>query len=488
MAERIVEIKLRATDESTPVLQRVAGLTEQHAKTMDGAGQAAARSAVESEKLTRAWVRMTDVTNWVVTGLQRMRSLIVGFAFGIFTGAIAGVVSKLYEWATQSLRVNEQMEALNKTVREQATAWGLIIVPIKGATVAAVELYNAQVRLAKFMSLETGPALEEQIKRLEEQNRQLKMSTLAWESATGGAAKGRNFFGPTTQTILENSLALAEARKKLDEWRQLQALTPQTVNQVTAAIERQNNALKNRPAVTDLGPVPQFPPQINIPTSTLTDEEAERLRLRNELMKDFVRLQTLSILGTTGQIVGLTQLGAITENEMVKMLGMNAVMDIQRALFGALQSALQQYILGQASLGAALKQATAQALASVAARALAEAIFMTAIGIAALTPWGAAIYGPAPIWFKAAGTMAGVGLVTLGAAKAFGAGGASAGPIGSPSNPAVTTPSPTQTITSGSTTPLPQQINIYINGNLVDLNDLSRELRPYNIQLGRDTI
>lgn len=63
----------------------------------------------------------------------------------------------------------------------------------------------------------------------------------------------------------------------------------------------------------------------------------------------------------------------------------------------------------------AFRKVVAAALASVAARAAADAIYELAIGFAALTPWGAAIYGPAPLHFKAAALL---GSIALGAGVA----------------------------------------------------------------------
>jgi len=100
----------------------------------------------------------------------------------------------------------------------------------------------------------------------------------------------------------------------------------------------------------------------------------------------------------------------------------NRVMQFGQQLQQGVNGALQQYILGQSKLGPALKAATAQALASVAARAAVEALYMTGVGLAALTPWGAALYGPASNWFIGAATMAAVAGVTGIAARGLSGG------------------------------------------------------------------
>lgn len=67
---------------------------------------------------------------------------------------------------------------------------------------------------------------------------------------------------------------------------------------------------------------------------------------------------------------------------------------------------VQQFVLLGNVGPNAMKKLVASVLASVAAQAAVQAIMFTAYGIAALTPWGAAIYGPAAPWFKAAALMA----------------------------------------------------------------------------------
>lgn len=82
-------------------------------------------------------------------------------------------------------------------------------------------------------------------------------------------------------------------------------------------------------------------------------------------------------------------------------------------LANAMGSLVENWVLyGSASEGGARK-AIASALAMAAAQSTVSAIMETAYGIAALTPWGAAIYGPAPLHFKSAALF---GLVAAGTA------------------------------------------------------------------------
>lgn len=82
-------------------------------------------------------------------------------------------------------------------------------------------------------------------------------------------------------------------------------------------------------------------------------------------------------------------------------------------LAGAMGSLVEQWVLyGSASEGGA-KKAIAASMAAVSAQATASAIMETAYGIAALTPWGALMYGPAAFHFKSAAMF---GLVAAGTA------------------------------------------------------------------------
>lgn len=74
-------------------------------------------------------------------------------------------------------------------------------------------------------------------------------------------------------------------------------------------------------------------------------------------------------------------------------------------------------LLGDAADGG-MKKLVASVLAGVAAQAAVMAVMETAYGIAALTPWGAAIYGPAPFHFKSAALFATVAVGTALAGRA----------------------------------------------------------------------
>jgi len=95
-----------------------------------------------------------------------------------------------------------------------------------------------------------------------------------------------------------------------------------------------------------------------------------------------------------------------------------AVMATMERFAQGLGNIIQNLILMGTAGPNAMRKVTASVLASVAAQAAVQAIMFTAYGIAALTPWGAAVYGPAAPWFKAALVMASVAAVTGGLGRA----------------------------------------------------------------------
>jgi hypothetical protein len=125
-----------------------------------------------------------------------------------------------------------------------------------------------------------------------------------------------------------------------------------------------------------------------------------------------------------------------------------------------------------ANLGAhAMAKLVSSVLAGVAAQAATQAILFTAYGIAALTPWGAAIYGPAAPWFEAAALMASVAAVSgvLGRAiapKESGAAASAGVPSSGRSSGGSSNSSPIDTgRTVGNFSTGPQVIELHIKSN-----------------------
>lgn len=89
-------------------------------------------------------------------------------------------------------------------------------------------------------------------------------------------------------------------------------------------------------------------------------------------------------------------------------IGKQAVQGLANGVGSLVQNLV---LLGVAGSGG-MKKVVASVLAGVAAQAAVLAVMELAYGIAALTPWGAAVYGPAPLHFKAAALFGSIALVS----------------------------------------------------------------------------
>lgn len=108
-----------------------------------------------------------------------------------------------------------------------------------------------------------------------------------------------------------------------------------------------------------------------------------------------------------------------TMDDVIGQLGATAT-DVFMQMGEGLGAMLDSWVLLGDAADVSFKKMVASVLAGVAAQSATLAVFHTAMGIAALTPWGAAVYGPAPLHFKAAaiwGTIA-VATALLGRAAA----------------------------------------------------------------------
>ena len=171
----------------------------------------------------------------------------------------------------------------------------------------------------------------------------------------------------------------------------------------------------------------------------LTFAEIDNLKQKIELYDQYNAAIEKSNQSIERSIVTAAAKGVIDRQTMVTMLGKIQLMEIELAFQNALQSALVQYILGQQSLEQALKMALAQELAQIAAKSAINAIYETAMGIAAWASYG---WAQAAAHFEAAamfaGLAAGAGYAASSLAKSSGYG---EGAQGSYSNPSYSSPS-----------------------------------------------
>lgn len=90
----------------------------------------------------------------------------------------------------------------------------------------------------------------------------------------------------------------------------------------------------------------------------------------------------------------------------------STALDAVGAMAGAVGQLTQAWVLYGNAGPNAMKKMVASVLAGVSAQAAVNAVMELAYGIAALTPWGAAVYGPAPFHFKSAALFGSIALVS----------------------------------------------------------------------------
>lgn len=135
----------------------------------------------------------------------------------------------------------------------------------------------------------------------------------------------------------------------------------------------------------------------------LSQSEKEQIRQANDANLSILGDSVLSIRNEAGNL----------ENTFTPMLSVFQMMGgMVQSLAQGFGSLVQQMVLTGTAGPNALKKLVASVLAGVAAQAAVLAIMELAYGIAALTPWGAAIYGPAPFHFKAAALFGSIAVAT----------------------------------------------------------------------------
>lgn len=148
------------------------------------------------------------------------------------------------------------------------------------------------------------------------------------------------------------------------------------------------------------------------------EAENERHEL-DEKEREERKRQAKLAAGPVGGFLGGLETGQLKELEN----GIQSFQDMAVVAFSAVGAAVnglaqgigglvQNWVLMGNTGPNAMRKMVASVLAGVAAQAAVQAIMFTAYGIAALTPWGAAIYGPASQWFIAAALMASIATVT----------------------------------------------------------------------------
>lgn len=158
----------------------------------------------------------------------------------------------------------------------------------------------------------------------------------------------------------------------------------------------------------------EFEKEIN----RLREAELRRHTLEEKAIRDEAKKDEIEAGPFGGFVTGL-ETGQLEELKN----GVQSFADVATAAFSAVGAVVNQLASGIGSLvqnfvllGSngpnAFRKLVASVLAGVAAQAATMAVMELAYGIAALTPWGAAIYGPAVNHFKAAALFGSIALAT----------------------------------------------------------------------------
>jgi tape measure domain-containing protein len=244
-----------------------------------------------------------------------------------------------------------------------------------------------------------------------------------------------DFRNAQTRKTLENTIEFSRGKGQIAA---IEALRAFEVREIEDKRARQIKALDDEEALRK-----------EDAKKTIADKEVEEKALleltkKYKILRDEVNEGASADTSTTNQKANLAASGA-TAGEAAGFLGESILTDLDEAgnrvtklsgvftelkdIAGSALSGLAQGIgsmvknlvlLGNAG-GQSFRKLTAELLASVAQQAAVIAVMELAYGFAALTPWGAAIYGSPTLHFKAAALMGSVAAIA-GAAGRIAAG------------------------------------------------------------------
>lgn len=173
--------------------------------------------------------------------------------------------------------------------------------------------------------------------------------------------------------------------------------------------QRQENAASKKTAEEKL--------EVEKELNRQREAEAERHQLTLEEI-EARRKKALALASPFGGFAFGLESGQLKELEAgvksfadVATVAFSAVGAVVNQLAQGVGSLVQQWVLLGSTGPGAFRKLVASVLAGVAAQAATLAIMELAYGVAALTPWGAAVYGPAAAHFKAAALFGSVAAV-----------------------------------------------------------------------------
>jgi hypothetical protein len=353
----------------------------------------------------------------------------------------AAAIKSVQDLQLQIVKATKGEAAYLEAVERRSVAQGVSAKTAKAVT-------DAQIRLNK--------ANEDA--RLEEQTRSLEEQTHA--RAEQQAQSFEQTISKQNLEIGKLTLSEEEYLGKLRESLLLEGQRPEAIERFLENYQRLIDLRKSdveKPATVELGP----------------EDSAFRVQAAQEneaLARSYEQLQFAgSEAGRSLQLNNLALSGGLQ-------------------LMGSMQGAIAQAVIGHGNIGKAVKQAGAQTLAAKGAEAAVLAVIELAYGFALLasgSPLAAAAFKSSAI-FASAGGLALAGASGLSSASAPSPAGAIGGVAGTSSGgESLGAAAPAENIGTRAQT---QTVNIYVNGNLVDLTDLMRESRGYGVQFATDRV
>lgn len=277
-AQNQFQIDISATDTATPVIERVKALTEQYSRTLQSAGgivdqygrsvtgasqqvqtfnNVAATQAERAGKVEREFNKLTDASEFLGSGIKKVRNIMEGILWGTVIGAVAGVVNKLLEMVLQTDKLKTSSEDLIKTVTDQAIAWKLLEPSLNAATHASVGLYNAQLNLLKLQAHTEINKLQESLNGLVNKNREAREGIETLEAllrvklAPSWIEETKRQLERLKLEVAENDVGIEKYSAEIQHWIEIAKLQPTTIGQVNKAMDDYAISLKKAVSVQE---------------------------------------------------------------------------------------------------------------------------------------------------------------------------------------------------------------------------------------------
>jgi len=463
-----VKIVLRAVDQATDALQQTRRALDGLAGGQERFNGAAVDGDRQTRRLGRAIENLTSGHGLAATAIARMQGVLVGIPFGIVIGAVSALTESLIKQAIKWFDLETAASRATRTLNTFGQTAAQAVAPAIMANQTRIEEINKQLGNINARTAEVGAAIARRLtaeRDLLISQQKLLQGVAAREQATIAQAKANDELTLTLIRLRDGEIAYLEAIER----RQLAAGVSQEL------LDR-NQALREEIALRQ---------ELQADAIAISDDP--------QFSEDtFARFQQHEAMLTATVQAGVRDRVTAREWEEAQELAViaRAMTARQQALF--MEMALLQSQNTMLGTLAGLSASRSKALFIIGKAAAVAGSLVSAHLAAAQAAAAASVFGPQAA--MAAGALVlkwGYANAALAAAVQLATGGFSGGGGGPSVGGAGSAPAPAtarEIGPSASSQPLPQTINIYIDGNLVDLSQLSRELRPYQIQLTKDTI